>query len=80
MTDDLQPTSKAPAIDEILTALTGRSRIECIQNHICMTCGQPAEQFRDQLSLKEYTISGTCQKCQDSVFTNDNDTEDNINI
>jgi len=24
--------------------------------------------FRDRLSLKEYYISGLCQKCQDKVF------------
>lgn len=24
--------------------------------------------FRDDLSYKEFTISGLCQKCQDSVF------------
>lgn len=26
------------------------------------------EDFRDELSKKEFGISGMCQKCQDSVF------------
>ena len=25
--------------------------------------------FKDELSKKEYSISGMCQKCQDEVFT-----------
>ena len=25
-------------------------------------------EFRDELSLKEYTISGLCQSCQDEFF------------
>ena len=36
----------------------------------CATCGNPVDpaEFRDKLSEKEYTISGMCQECQDSVF------------
>lgn len=41
-----------------------------IENHICPTCGRKIKvgQFRDQLSVKEYRISGMCQVCQDEVF------------
>jgi len=38
---------------------------------ICPWCGKevdPRTEFRDPLSVKEFTISGLCQKCQDSVF------------
>ena len=31
------------------------------------------EEFRDDLSLREYKISGLCQSCQDSMFDNDGD-------
>lgn len=34
----------------------------------CPTCREPVGEFRDRLSVKEYGISGMCQKCQDSVF------------
>jgi len=27
-----------------------------------------ADEFRDDLSIKEWTISGLCQKCQDEFF------------
>jgi hypothetical protein len=38
---------------------------------ICAICGGKAEQFRDALSAKEYTISRMCQGCQDGVFGTD---------
>ena len=34
------------------------------------------EDFKDDLSLREFNISGMCQKCQDEFFTED----DEINI
>lgn len=46
-------------------------------HHTCPTCrkepeatyeGRPVFVFDDILSAKEYTISGMCQDCQDSVF------------
>lgn len=45
---------------------------------VCATCGVPVSEsdFGDELSRKEYTISGMCQKCQDSVFDSDDDNDD----
>ena len=34
----------------------------------CPICEQPIGEFRDELSRKEYAISGLCQKCQDATF------------
>lgn len=37
----------------------------------CVTCGTmigTPSHFRNAISLREYAISGMCQKCQDSVF------------
>ena len=31
-------------------------------------CKKPITEFRDEISEKEYNISGVCQECQDSVF------------
>ena len=45
-----------------------------IANRVCNTlfgCGKQIRfdsEFRDELSLKEFEISGLCQECQDSVF------------
>lgn len=33
-----------------------------------MGCGKPIGEFRDELSLREYKISGWCQNCQDIHF------------
>lgn len=34
----------------------------------CTWCEMPVEQFKDQISVKEYLISGLCQNCQDKTF------------
>ena len=39
-----------------------------IKNDRCATCSKEVGEFRDDLSKKEYSISGMCQKCQDKVF------------
>lgn len=35
---------------------------------ICATCGKQVGEFRDELSRREFKISGMCQECQDEVF------------
>ena len=39
---------------------------------VCPFCGHEVDttQFRDELSVKEFHISGLCQNCQDEVFGN----------
>lgn len=39
-----------------------------ITKGLCSMCGGPIGTFRDELSEKEYHISGMCQKCQDDIF------------
>ena len=41
------------------------------QMGLCPECHNPIgeSEFRDDLSKKEYTISGLCQACQDAIFT-----------
>lgn len=34
----------------------------------CRFCETPIGDFRDDLSRKEFKISGLCQKCQDDAF------------
>jgi hypothetical protein len=48
--------------------LTGGQHSRDIAAMTCTTCGGEAREFRDVLSLKESTISGMCQTCQDEVF------------
>lgn len=34
----------------------------------CPTCGEAVGTFKDELSRREFGISGMCQKCQDETF------------
>jgi len=65
---NLSATLKHPQIEEMLSKLTGVSRVGAVQEASCVTCGGEARIFRDDLSRKEYTISAMCQSCQDDVF------------
>jgi len=44
-----------------------------VQGGFCPLCGQSADEFVDDLSLREYGISGLCQSCQDQTFGLDGD-------
>jgi len=66
------PSTKSLKIIKFLDSLSkisfGRTRTTSVVNNICVTCGKNASEFKDALSRKEYSISGMCQSCQDSVF------------
>jgi len=66
------PSEKNPAIESFLSEIAGASREETIKADRCLPppigCGGEAKEFNDDLSRKEYTISGLCQKCQNEVF------------
>lgn len=57
--------------EEMANQMFGRSRKECFDKLICVTCGKEIDGFRNNISLKEYRISGMCQECQDGVFGED---------
>ena len=54
--DYMFPTNRREAIAER----------KCIEPPI--GCGNPIEGFKDQLSAKEFAVSGMCQQCQDGFF------------
>jgi hypothetical protein len=66
-----EPTQKSPEIDEFLKDGLGFDRKGSIESDKCVFCGKPATEFRDELSRKEYYISGICQECQDKTFGKD---------
>jgi len=55
-----------------------RTEVNSIRNHrdkavaakVCAWCGTDANEkgFVDELSIKEFKISGLCQSCQDETF------------
>lgn len=44
--------------------------VKRVEHGFCPICSKPISgaDFRDDLSRKEYKISGLCQKCQDDIF------------
>jgi len=64
-------TKNAPMaqfLDELSLHIHGRSRSVAIAGDSCVSCGGRADKFKDEVSKREFGISGLCQKCQDSVF------------
>lgn len=57
-------------LEGMTKALFGRGLEDCMFNGICVGCHGSIEDydFRDEISKKEYTISGFCQTCQDKTF------------
>jgi len=70
----MEPTFKAPSLDAFLAEMMGVSRTDTVRNGNCVSCTTTdisETSFRDDVSRKEYTISGLCQTCQDDVFGED---------
>jgi len=65
-----EPSKKSPEMTKLLDQLTDRSYSiganQCVEPPF--GCGAKATVFRDEISQKEYTISGLCQPCQDLIF------------
>jgi len=55
----------------MLSSVFGVDRVKTISEGYCVSCDTEdikATSFTDDLSRKEYAISGLCQSCQDDVF------------
>ena len=55
-------------LDSIAKDVFGRTQDEAQDKQICIFCGGDASEFKNDISRKEYSISGMCQKCQDEIF------------
>ena len=64
--------AKAPAIQAFLDSLTPFKRSPTV----CPMCGKTPGEFKDELSQKEFEITGLCQGCQDEAFAPLPDDED----
>lgn len=63
-----KPAWKTNAMNEALENIFQNNRIKNIEADTCVRCGKPAVEFTDEISRREFAISGFCQKCQDWVF------------
>ena len=61
-----QPAPKNKEVKQFLDDTLGRT--EKIKSSLCVTCNATDVRFRNEISRKEYTLSGMCQKCQDDFF------------
>lgn len=68
----MKPTKKSKNIENVISKLGGFDRQEPILNNKCapppIGCGNKIISFKNEVSEKEYRISGLCQNCQDSIF------------
>lgn len=65
--------------DDIMTKLGYGKQVEAKNNGICPQCNAKVDpsSFRDEVSAREFKISGLCQACQDEVFgTEEYETEE----
>jgi hypothetical protein len=68
----MKPSEKSPALTNFLEE--GFGRTTAIQGNKCVPapigCGNEVkvDDFHDEISLREYRISGLCQTCQDEIF------------
>ena len=67
-----KPSDKSTEVESFIERMFSFDRRDYIRQDKCIPkpygCEGPATEFDDDLSRKEYTISGLCQKCQNSVF------------
>lgn len=68
-------TNMSKMLDDLSEMVYGRSATSSIRGDTCLACGEPAVEFTDALSKREFSISGLCQKCQDDVFAPDEEDE-----
>jgi len=45
-----------------------RYLLDIIKEGKCACCREPIGKFKDEISVREYKISGICQTCQDKTF------------
>lgn len=65
--------------DNIMTQMGFGQEVEDVHNGICPACKNTVDptSFRDELSQREFKISGLCQACQDEIFgTSEEDYQD----
>ena len=76
----MRPSHKSEQVDNHITTIFGIDRRASIKGDVCTSCGQAATIFRDGLSRREYTISGLCQACQDIIFAEPEDEDEEYDL
>jgi hypothetical protein len=53
---------------EIMSMLGFDEQMALIEQGLCPCCQKEIGKFKNTKSVREYEISGMCQKCQDKTF------------
>lgn len=76
----MKPSDKSDEIEAKIESVFGFNRRAYIQDNRCVPppigCGGPALEFPDELSRREYSLSGLCAACQAKIFGPGDDDED----
>jgi hypothetical protein len=62
------PTEKSAEVESAISSIYGKNRRAYILAGKCIITGEDAGPFRDELSKREYEISGMGQKAQDEMW------------
>ena len=68
MASEYTPTEKSSVVESAISGILGKDRRSYILAGKCIITGEDAGPFRDELSEKEYQISGMGQKAQDEMW------------
>ena len=58
-------------VEQLALGTYGRSTRDSIFLERCVKCGESASSFEDEVSEREFYISGVCQLCQITIFGED---------
>lgn len=71
MSNSTNKAEKSKAIEDALESISatlGTPRSVAFAEARCVLCSGEAKEFRDTISEKEFSLSGMCQVCQDTMF------------
>jgi len=55
--------------DRLSKSIFGKSKSEAVNSGLCIQCNEPAlAKCYSEAGIKEFSISGLCEKCFDSIF------------
>jgi len=56
---------------DIMKSLGFEEEVKAMEAGLCSWCKKEITDFRNEISEREYKISGMCQNCQDKTFGKD---------
>lgn len=62
------PADKNKVIRGLQSEIMETNVESSIRVNRCVSCSYPARDFKDEISRREFAISGLCQECQDIAF------------